>query len=74
MRETLKQFFKHFEGQDEILVADIREWFFEFNNFEIMNVNPYYFFMQNLTCFIKKAPNPKARKILWDKAKKKKLI
>ena len=74
MKEILKAFFKNFEGEHQVLLDDVREWFFNYHNYELSNINPYYFFLQNLKSFIKPAPNRRAKIILWEKVKKKKLI
>ena len=70
MKEQLERFFKHFKNYDQVLISEIKEWFFEDDDYNCMNINPYYFFLQNLRCFTKRSGNRKAESILWQKVTK----
>ena len=71
MRECLIEFFKKNKGLSEVLIKDIRKFYFDYNDFDTTNPNQYYLFKSQLDCFLKKGKHKRVKIIDWDVVNKK---
>ena len=69
MRKMIKSFFVKHESLLQVRTVDLKDFFYEFTNFEISNPNQWYLFKQQITYFLIKI-NSRIYQIDWKRVEK----
>ena len=69
MKKIIKGFFIKYEGYAEVKLSEIKDFFYEYTDFEVTNPNQWYLFKQQIGYFLSYKV-PKIYYIDWKRVEK----